>query len=252
MRDASSRPPLTATEASAPPQTENSIPVRQTHRRYRRTFLEERDPVGWRRELLEESSPNLRIGGPTRARPSPSAPSPPLLHASGLLLPGGGDSGCLLCRQAATPFADPHLSLPPPAMCYMVGGGTEGNLVPCPYLLSCPWSPLARHSLLLLTSPPFPFHSGDPLLSWPPSLLFLSCPPLSEAWLWLGCRGGSGMGAPAGLYIMYIFSCRRERSPCVPCAAHNLVCVWHCHVLGWEWGSGGGCVREGTHPRVFK
>lgn len=121
-RDASSRPPLTATEASAPPQTENSIPVRQTHRRYRRTFLEERDPVGWRRELLEASSPNLRIGGPTRARPSPSAPSPPLLHASGLLLPGGGDSGCLLCRQAATPFADPHLSLPPPAMCYMVGG----------------------------------------------------------------------------------------------------------------------------------
>lgn len=145
-----------------------------------------------------------------------------------------------------------HICLFPHQPCAIWWGGTEGNLVPCPYLLSCPRSPLARHSLLLLTSPLFPFHSGDPLLSWPPSLLFLSCPPLSEAWLWLGCRGGSGMGAPAGLYIMYIFSCRRERSPCVPCAAHNLVCVWHCHVLGWEWGSGGGCVREGTHPRVFK
>lgn len=75
-RDASSRPPLTATEASAPPQTENSVLVRQTHRRDRRTFLEERDPVGWRREVLEESSPNLRIRGPTRACPLPLSPQP--------------------------------------------------------------------------------------------------------------------------------------------------------------------------------
>ena len=30
--------------------------------------------MGWRRELLEESSPNLRIWGPTGARPLPLNP----------------------------------------------------------------------------------------------------------------------------------------------------------------------------------
>lgn len=69
----------------------------------------------------------------------------------------------------------------------------------------------------------------------------------------LGCGGGSGNRGPDVLYIMYIFSCCCEHSPCVPCAAHSLVCVCVCGiVMSWGGGRGMGVAREGTYLRVFK
>lgn len=154
--------------------------------------------------------------------------------------------------------------LPPAKRCIGVGGGVSvamaGAMGGTEETLSfvLPYSPVHEAFLLPASSagpshfsydpPPLcPFHSGDPCFfnvpTFPPLLSsFPSCPclrsyspcPSYMTCLWLGRGGGSRSRGLGILYIMYIFSCVRERSPCVLSAAHSLCVCVASSCPGWE------------------